>query len=296
MDRHELAWAAGFFDGEGSAWAQAREGRRTSQPMAQINQAGANGVPEVLERFRCAVGCGQIYGPKRMAGRIDLYSWVASSRSNVAQAFDAIAPWLGPVKAAQFSDALAFPLSADTWHEGTELERRSWAGGLFDGEGSTCLLRHQSRPELKVGEMSITQASPLTVPKVLERFAAVAGRGRIYGPLRDGKNIGLPAYRWKTFALDDILAVVHLIGPFIGRVKLRQAHDVIRVLAEQPVVLRGNPAWGNRKTHCVHGHEYAAARMRPFISRGKNVSRRDSKQCLACLREYARRTRDQRRK
>jgi hypothetical protein len=56
MDRHELAWAAGFFDGEGWANAVAQTGRRTRQPHAQINQSDDYDVPAVLERFLSAVG------------------------------------------------------------------------------------------------------------------------------------------------------------------------------------------------------------------------------------------------
>src|SRR5207247_4911519 len=64
MDRFDLAWAAGFFDGEGWANAVAQEGRKTKQPQARINQADPNGVPEVLLRFQRAVGgLGRIGGP-----------------------------------------------------------------------------------------------------------------------------------------------------------------------------------------------------------------------------------------
>ena len=55
MDRHELAWAAGFFDGDGWAAAVRQRRRRTRQPAARINQAG-DGVPETLIRFRGALG------------------------------------------------------------------------------------------------------------------------------------------------------------------------------------------------------------------------------------------------
>lgn len=50
----ELMWAAGFWDGEGCAWIS-REGR-PSLTITQINR-------ENLERFRLAVGHGNIRGP-----------------------------------------------------------------------------------------------------------------------------------------------------------------------------------------------------------------------------------------
>lgn len=56
MNREELAWAAGFYDGEGST-------TLTSQgyPRMNIGQVWSN--RRTLERFREAVGLGVLYGP-----------------------------------------------------------------------------------------------------------------------------------------------------------------------------------------------------------------------------------------
>src|SRR6266508_3156220 len=100
MDRHELAWAAGFFDGEG--WAnRARRG-----VQSRINQSDNDGVPHVLVRFRRVVGCGRIHGPVREDGHQDLYYWDATSRGDVQAVAKAIWPWLGDVKRAEFETAL----------------------------------------------------------------------------------------------------------------------------------------------------------------------------------------------
>ncbi|HKY52348.1 MAG TPA: hypothetical protein VJP45_13910, partial [Candidatus Limnocylindria bacterium] len=74
MDRHELAWAAGFFDGEG--WAN-RSGRGV---QARINQGGDDGMPAVLLKFQRIVGVGRLKGPQIEAGKQDLYWWEATSR------------------------------------------------------------------------------------------------------------------------------------------------------------------------------------------------------------------------
>lgn len=61
-DREELAWAAGFFDGEGSIHIHNRKARRLI-PNVSITQAGTHPT-ELLERFRRAVGgLGTVCGP-----------------------------------------------------------------------------------------------------------------------------------------------------------------------------------------------------------------------------------------
>src|SRR4026208_968616 len=97
MDRHELAWAAGFFDGEG--WAAKKNPRGIG---AQINQADNSGIPVVLCRFQAALGgVGRIGGPVRKPDRKDLYHWVVSSQGDVQLVFDLLKPWLGQVKLLQ---------------------------------------------------------------------------------------------------------------------------------------------------------------------------------------------------
>lgn len=140
MDEHELAWAAGFFDGDGWA-ALVRDGRRGKRrPMAQINQGSSAGVPEVLIRFRDAVGVGRVSGPKIEEGRQDLYSWVASSRADVVRVGELIGRWLSNQKRAQFRDAVGMGV------DDTPLDTFAWAAGLFDAEGSVSLSDHRTHP------------------------------------------------------------------------------------------------------------------------------------------------------
>jgi hypothetical protein len=288
MDRTELAWAAGFWDGEGSTWLTRPEGRGTAQPQARINQSSATGVPEVLSRFRSAAGIGEIRGPELKKGREPLYRWVVSSRRDVQQLRALLDPWLGGVKRSQFADVLGARATVPRWENVSVDERRAWAAGLWDGEGSVCLLKHRSHPGYFVPEASITQASADGRPEVLERAAALAAGGYWYGPFsQEGSK--LPVYRWKLFRHDEIRTFLDLLWPWLGLVKRRQAERVLEVLASQAPLPRGNPAWGAYKTHCVNGHEYATARVRPYRARTNGgVERRASKQCLACVREQAR--------
>jgi hypothetical protein len=81
----------------------------------------------------------------------------------------------------------------------------------------------------------------------------------------------------------------------MGDRKKQQAQVVLDVLRSQAPLARGNPSWGNNKSHCLNGHEYATARMRPYVSRGVGAERRDNQRCLVCLRDYARNQRKKKR-
>jgi hypothetical protein len=280
MDRHELAWAAGFFDGEG--WA-ARN--KTRGVQSRINQSDNDGVPEVLLRFQQVVGRGRIDGPVREDGRKDLYYWQVSSRADVSAVANLIWPWLGDVKRTEFLAALGeTPTSPRQDLSRTEL--LAWAGGLYDGEGSASLSAHRTHKGHYSPEVAVTQSGTMC-PQVLERLRNIMGRGRIYGPYTQ-EGATLPVFRWKTSALSDVENSLYLLAPWVGSVKRDQARRVLRVLVEQGRLPRGNPAWGNRKRHCVNGHEYATARLRPYVSRGRAIPQRENHNCLVCLREYAR--------
>jgi LAGLIDADG-like domain len=67
VNREELAWAAGLFDGEGTIGLNQRH---ISMSMAQVN-------PEVLLRFQAAVGgLGHVYGPYQRQEKTHSQWWV----------------------------------------------------------------------------------------------------------------------------------------------------------------------------------------------------------------------------
>jgi len=64
-DELELAWAAGFFDGEGCTAKKRASGTNSNQIILSVSQKHR----EVLDRFMAAVGRGVVcgpYGPRRM--------------------------------------------------------------------------------------------------------------------------------------------------------------------------------------------------------------------------------------
>ena len=116
--REELAWAAGFFDGEGhirfsNNIRPSRPHSHSPEVLVETSQAGID-CPDVLTRFRAAIGglC-KIDGP-RSNGEGHLPIWnTRTSRFEHSQAIIAMLwPWLGSVKRAAAQKALLSARSA----------------------------------------------------------------------------------------------------------------------------------------------------------------------------------------
>jgi hypothetical protein len=285
MDRHELAWAAGFFDGEG--WAAKN---KTRGVQARINQAGPDGMPVVLLKFQRTVGVGRLKGPRVEEGKQDLYWWEATSRPDVERVADLIGPWLCPAKRAEFQQALGRSLTPEIWPAAGD-EELAWAGGFFDGEGSTYLEKHRTHAGYFVPRLHVTQSSETGVAASLVRLKAALGDlGTISGP-HPGKGKHMPYRRWRVFTPAAMQFALHLLWPFIGELKRSQARLVMQVIHSQPDLPRGNPAFGVAGArYCLNGHDKWNARVRPFKGRGKNEEDPNLhlRQCLECVRIAAR--------
>ncbi|MEK6227433.1 MAG: hypothetical protein AABM40_14220 [Chloroflexota bacterium] len=283
MESHDFAWAAGFFDGEG--WAN-RSGRGV---QSRINQAGLDGVPEVLTKFQRIVGVGRIKGPVVAEGRQPLYYWEATSRPDLTRVAELIASWLCQVKRAQFERTLGGTLPPLVW-PGSMSEELAWAGGFFDGEGSTYLEKHRSHRGYFAPRLHVTQSGWGGVAPELLRFkSAIGDIGRISGASKN-KRDHKPYRRWRAYAENEVQLGIHLLLPFIGQVKRQQALAVMLLIHSQARLPRGNPAFGVAGArYCLRGHDKWNARVRPFKGRGKNEQDplNHLRQCLACVREDA---------
>ena len=81
----ELAWAAGFFDGEGSTcWTRCHK----DQPAHSLSISITQIDPEVLSRFQEAVGVGRIGGPYKRKEKTSSQYW--QFRANNLEAHQAL--------------------------------------------------------------------------------------------------------------------------------------------------------------------------------------------------------------
>ena len=89
---YELAWAAGFFDGEGTT-SYLKKGSWMGPRMSV-----AQNNPETLERFQLAVQCGKIYEHTTRKG---MYSWNCQKKEDVEKVLNMLWPFLSNQKKEQ---------------------------------------------------------------------------------------------------------------------------------------------------------------------------------------------------
>ena len=204
MDLPHVAWAAGLFEAEGSLSHHMPKGRRTPRATLDLSQKGADVIPEVLDRFRQVVECGQIFGPYRGY----LYYWRTHDVALIAFVVLLLWPWISSEKRAQMRKTLeAVPalwvaaafgdLFTDEIGSASDETQRAWAAGFFEGDGTIGAYRTRGS-EAHVLTASIAQASDSGVPSALTRFHAVAAAGNIYGPIAPRGWSRLPQYRWQA--------------------------------------------------------------------------------------------------
>jgi hypothetical protein len=106
MNREALAWAAGFFDGEG--WTGVTRSRADLQPIIQIGQVDGT----LLEHFRDCLGLKSIHWRQDYASRVDRYRrqpismYRLNGHERVQAAIAMLWPWLGATKRLQARIAL----------------------------------------------------------------------------------------------------------------------------------------------------------------------------------------------
>jgi hypothetical protein len=292
IDPLQLAWAAGFFDGEGSTIVyQSKPGYY--RLTVSVPQSGGPEPPEVLHRFSAALlDLGEI-GPQRPDG-----TWVWRSRSaEEAQAVVALL-WshLGTVKRRQAASAISRfraqygphglrPRSPRRKRTPHAIHARpavahlsegefdlAWAAGFLDGEGHFGLPRAAARkngPAWHRIRASATQNGlPGEPPEVLHKLRRIFG-GKI-------ERHGEPDdFRWLIEGIARVEEVLTRVRPWLGTVKQEQARLAIDGFRGQ-LRLRGD------SQGCVRGHVYDHVYM------SKTGPKR---RCSACARILGRRAR-----
>lgn len=131
FNREELAWAAGFFDGEGcssTSWFRYRtDGTKRPYPTIQIAQAGPDGVPEVLLRFQRAVRLGVIRplptGSNKFSKK-PMYGWKVNGFEATQAVIAILWDWLSGVKREQYKEMITRVITFDRYEIENPRKRR----------------------------------------------------------------------------------------------------------------------------------------------------------------------------
>lgn len=296
LDPEELAWAAGFFDGEGSTIARTDGSRpRYHQLDVIVPQSGRDGVPDVLLRFQQAVlGLGTLDPPND----VHMHRWRNRGFEDAQATIALLWRFLSPVKrlqaasamravAAQYASALykarrpRSVISLDAHIHGSRCDLEShitrpelaWAAGFFDAEGWSGLVTTGKRPGLPPwGRVRASVSQHGTVassPVVLERFAAAVGMGTIEG------HGEADDYKWVVYGISKVERLRDTLAPWLGAEKLAQFELAISTFRSQPRI-RGD------RDRCVRGHVYSGK-----LERDGRVRH----YCTACSRLRDRRSR-----
>lgn len=103
--RESLAWAAGFFEGEGCFTRSSNRGQRASLVNTDM---------EMLTRFQDVVGFGKIYpvrGPSLIPGRKTQYVWATGRFEHLQALTSMLWRWLSPRRKARAMEILRVGMS-----------------------------------------------------------------------------------------------------------------------------------------------------------------------------------------
>lgn len=232
LDRADFAWAAGFFDGEGSTIARALTSRPGYRQLnVTVPQSGRDGVPSVLLRFqRVMLGMGRVSGPSDD----DIYMLRYAAREEARLVLDLMWPHLGDIKRSQATRAMDLveqhyisgvhrrlparrhPPELPSIRERTAADlERAWAAGFLDAEGCFGLARAGARrkgPDWYRIRVSASQhgdvGSPAAVLLRLQRNFDGLGRIEHHGEPDD--------YRWCAEGTESVERVLEITRPWLG--------------------------------------------------------------------------------
>lgn len=106
INREELAWAAGFFDGEGHTKVMHPVRRYGNKPTTRLQLSIAQVSKETLEKFKSAVGSlGKIYGPygPYKQNQKPYYQYTTTTYEEAQAVIAMLWHWLGSIKRNQAS-------------------------------------------------------------------------------------------------------------------------------------------------------------------------------------------------
>lgn len=229
----DLAWAAGFFDGEGCF------SRAGPTPHATASQAAL----ECLDIFANVVGTGNLKGPyeKSTAQMRRKPQWIFYAYGREARmVYEMLLPWLSSYRREQAARAFRLQRPQITDFDALPLaERLAWAGGFFDGEGCFSIC----------GE-GLNARITHTDAALLRQFQSAVRFGKIYGPYKPHRtSMGKKSqYVYTVSGFERVQALLATLWINLGSAKRIKAIFILQNhLSFWRCGHRRGPKW---KMHC----------------------------------------------
>lgn len=235
----DIAWAAGFFDAEGTVHYNA------TAKYVVITISQAERAP--LDRFAAIIGAGNVRGPyKQTSGhnKRPLWSYRLYATGAVEDALQRLIPWLSETKTEQARRSfgsldgsrgrlVGYPSLGE---EASFRSMLAWAAGFMDGDGCFSYSRSNRCPVVSI---------PQVDRRPLQRFLNTVGIGKIYGPYdphptSDGIS---PFYNYRAHGIVRVQAIAAMLWPWLGATKRAQATRVLEQARRH-----------SRATRCARGH------------------------------------------
>lgn len=240
--QEDLAWAAGLLDGDGTF----------STAVGHAMTSVGNTDRELLERFRIAVGCGNICGPytrERPGAWNKKAIYFLQAYRDTYDIARMLWPYLGKAKRArvrrlELATTWRGP-SPQAWEIPQVSTRRillAWAAGFFDAEGCFSFSQ-QTGPSATITNTDRDQ---------LGRFQRAVGVGKIYGPYRFKASDAFhrkPQYSFRATGLEKTQAIAAMLWFELGTAKKRQASAALSSVST--TCRRGHP---KMRGHAGCGH------------------------------------------
>jgi hypothetical protein len=232
MNDGDLAWVAGYLEGEG--WFSLFNCNNPRFGLYQYPRVACTSTDlDVLQRLQRLSGVGRIVGRKpREPHHAPPWQWTVSKSREAVELMEAIYPHLGQRRRAKIDELLDIAGRPRTLRiSGRSLDRRAWVAGFLEGEGAFYWVIFQKG---KYGPYYYPRVGASSTDQdVIERLPEYSGAGQITGPY-PRKPPQKTVWYWTVTNRDDAIALMQEMYPYMGERRRARIDEVLDFVGRQP--------------------------------------------------------------